>query len=151
MWLIVLIRHYLKIHLRPMISFVLCCFLNGSKEQCMLCKLTLPPTVVGLLSVLVGGGTAPTSFQLLETSIKWDWQVSRFDATGWFRTTVFYNFFLVNIIFLRNSKNQSYFESICMDILISWYLNMVRWKKSCISESCLYIIIAPFQLISGRI
>ena len=71
--------------------------------------------------------------------------------TGWFRTTVFYNFFLANIILLRNSKTQSYFESICMDILIFWYLNMVRWKKSCVSESCLYIIIAPFQLISIRI
>ena len=49
--------------------------------------------------------------------------------TGWFRTTVFYNFFLANIIFLRNSKTQSYFESICMDILIFWYLNMVKWKN----------------------
>ena len=64
-----------------MISFVLCCFLNGSKEQCMLCKLTLPPTVVWLLFVLVDGGTAPTSFQLLETSIKWDWWVGRFDGS----------------------------------------------------------------------
>ena len=71
--------------------------------------------------------------------------------TGWFRTTVFYHFFLANIICLRNRQTQSYFDSICMDILIFWYINMVRWKKSCISESCLYIIIAPFQLISIRI
>ena len=69
-------------------------------------------------------------------------------ATGWFRTIVFYNFFLANIIFLKKSKTQSYFEGICMDILIFCYLDLVRWKKSCISESCLNIIIAPFQLIS---
>ena len=50
-------------------------------------------------------------------------------TTGWFRTTVFYNFFLANIIFIINWKTQSYFESICMDILIFWYLNMVRGKN----------------------
>ena len=73
------------------------------------------------------------------------------EATGWSSTTVFYDFFLTNIKKQQNGKTQSFSWSWYIDILIFWYLRMVRSNRSCISDLYQYIVIARSQLICIRI
>ena len=68
--------------------------------------------------------------------------------TGWYSTTVFYNFFLTDIKKLINCKTQPFSSSLYIDILIFWCLSMVRWTKSCIAQHCQNIVISLSKLIS---
>ena len=69
-------------------------------------------------------------------------------ATGWYSTTVFYNFFLTDIKKLINCKTQPFSSTLYIDILIFWCLSMVRWTKSCIPQHCQNIVISLSKLIS---
>ena len=50
--------------------------------------------------------------------------------TGWYSTTVFYNFFLTDIKKLINCKTQPFSSSLYIDILIFWCLSIARWNIS---------------------
>ena len=69
-------------------------------------------------------------------------------GTGWYSTTVFYNFFLTDIKKLINCKTQPISSSLYIDILIFWCLSMVIWTKSCIPQHCQNMVISLSKIIS---
>ena len=67
-----------------------------------------------------------TVYTMHLTNPAWPWGTN----TGWYSTTVFYNFFLADIQKFINCKTQPFSSSLYIDILIFWCLSIARWNIS---------------------
>ena len=61
--------------------------------------------------------------------------------TGWSKKTVTCNFFLADLKVITNGKTQTFLKRIHGEVLIFWYHNRVRWKKSSLLGLCKKLIL----------
>ena len=61
--------------------------------------------------------------------------------TGWSKKTVTCNFFLADLKVIKNGITQTFLKRIHGEVLIFWYHNRVRWKKSSLLWLCQKLIL----------